>query len=327
MAELIQWKNAEKTEFKEKFIERYENLTDFEEFKKYSLSYLRKCVRVNTLKISVEDLRKRLEDQGWKLTPIPWCKEGFWIEGERRDLGNLAEHVLGYIYVQESASMIPPIVLDPQPGERVLDMCAAPGSKATQIAQYMKNEGILVANESMWKRLASLGINTRRCGIHNAIITHMEGRFFKGQEFDRVLVDAPCSGTGTIRKSLKTITMWSPHLVRKLAGIQRQLIKTGFEILAPGGVMVYSTCTLEPEENEGIVQHLLDNYPDAVVEPIKLNIKHKPALTEWEDKKYDKSIAGCLRLWPQENDTEGFFVAKLRKTIPPTHPQALSSQR
>lgn len=313
MRELVMWKNTENIEFKEKFVERYSKLTDWEEFKKYSLAYLRKCIRVNTLKISVSDARKRLEDQGWELEPIPWCKEGFWIYGERRDLGNLPEHVLGQIYVQESASMIPPIVLDPQPGERVLDMCAAPGSKSTQIAQYMKNEGVLVANESMWKRLAALGINIRRCGIKNAVITNMEGRFFDKEQFDKILVDAPCSGTGTIRKSLKTISMWSPHLVRKLAGIQRQLIKTAYEGLVPGGTMVYSTCTLEPDEDEAIVQYLLDNYPDAVVEKFDLDIKHGPALLEWEGKKFDPSIVNCLRLYPQDNDTEGFFVSKIRK--------------
>jgi 16S rRNA C967 or C1407 C5-methylase (RsmB/RsmF family) len=117
-------------QFKEKFVDRYSQLTDISLFKEYSFSYLRKSIRVNTLKISVKELVKRVSD--WKLDPIPWCKEGFWIEhkgeGEekRRDVGNMLEHVLGYVYVQEAASMIPPLVLGPKPGERVLDMCAAP---------------------------------------------------------------------------------------------------------------------------------------------------------------------------------------------------------
>ncbi|MBW2978384.1 tRNA methyltransferase, partial [Candidatus Woesearchaeota archaeon] len=153
--------------FKEKFIERYSRLTDFKTFKKYSLTYLRRSIRVNTLKISVEKLKKRLE-KNWILTPVPWCKQGFWIEhkgiGEekRRDVGNLIEHTLGYIYIQEAASMIPPIVLDPKPGEIILDMCASPGSKASQIAQYMQNKGVFIANDYKGERMKPLGINIQR---------------------------------------------------------------------------------------------------------------------------------------------------------------------
>src|SRR3989344_1133872 len=113
-----------KVEFKPAFIERYKELTDWETFRKYSLTYLRKAIRVNTLKITIPEIKKRLSTN-WELTPVPWCKEGFWISGKRRDLGNLPEHILGYIYIQDPASMIPPIVLDPQPGELVLDICAA----------------------------------------------------------------------------------------------------------------------------------------------------------------------------------------------------------
>src|SRR3989338_5396049 len=141
--------NSEEIEFKEKFIERYSKLTDFEEFKKYSLSFLRRSIRVNTIKISVDELKKRLE-KDWALEQITWCKEGFYIEHikkERRDIGNLIEHSLGYFYIQEAASMMPPIVLEPKENEIVLDMAASPGSKTTQIASYMKNKGILIAND------------------------------------------------------------------------------------------------------------------------------------------------------------------------------------
>ena len=146
---LKQIPDTEQIEFKEKFIERYSKLTDFEVFKKYSLSFLRRSIRVNTLKMSINDLKRRLE-KTWNLDPIPWCKEGFWIEHkkkERRDIGNLIEHSLGYIYIQEAASMIPPIVLEPNKGEIILDMAASPGSKATQIASYMENKGILITKK------------------------------------------------------------------------------------------------------------------------------------------------------------------------------------
>lgn len=306
--------NSGEIEFKEKFIERYSKLTDFEEFKKHSLAFLRKSIRVNTLKISVNDLKKRLE-KNWTLKPVPWCREGFWIKGERRDIGNLPEHVLGYIYVQEAASMIPASVLEPKPGDLILDLCAAPGSKTTQIAQYMQNKGLLIANDVEGKRLAALGVNTQRCGITNVIRTMMRGHWFlkSGIKFDKILVDAPCSGTGTIRKSLKTIEMWNPDMIRRLAGTQKQLLRTAFEILKENGALVYSTCTMEPEEDEGVVDYLLQNYPNAKLEKIEMDIKRSEPILEFEGNSYNSEIKKCLRIWPQDNDTEGFFVAKLRK--------------
>jgi tRNA (cytosine49-C5)-methyltransferase len=310
---------TEDIEFKEKFIEQYSKLTDFEKFKEYSLSFLRRSIRVNTLKISVKELVKRLEDK-WELTPIPWCKEGFWIEhkgiGEekRRDVGNLIEHQLGYIYIQEAASMIPPIVLNPKKNETVLDMCAAPGSKASQIAQYMENTGILIANDFKFDRLQSLGINMQRIGLTNTIITQMQGQWFKDFQFDKILVDAPCSGIGTIRKSLKTIRIWNPNVAKRMGGVQKRLIETGFNNLKSGGELVYSTCTLEPDENEAVISWLLDNHSDAKTEKINLDIKSSKAVMEFKGVKYNSGVKNCLRLWPQDNDTEGFFVCKIKKS-------------
>ena len=153
-------------EIKPAFIEHYKELLgdQYDIFMKHSMSFQRKAIRVNTLKISVDDLKRRLEPQ-WLLTPVPWCNEGFWIEykaGKRYDIGNLLEHVLGYIYVQDASSMIPPIVLDPQPGEYVFDVCAAPGSKSSQLAQYMHNEGVLICNDVQGSRLKPLGMNLQR---------------------------------------------------------------------------------------------------------------------------------------------------------------------
>ena len=303
--------------FKHKFVERYSGLTDWEEFRKCSLSFLRRSIRVNTLKISVDELKKRLGDK-WNLEQVPWCEEGFFIEHkekERRDIGNLIEHSLGYFYTQEAASMIPPIVLGANPGEIVLDMAASPGSKTTQVAQFMKNEGVLIANDYTYERMKPLSINLQRCGVSNAIITLMEGQWFRncGMEFDRVLVDAPCSGTGTIRKSLKTIGIWNPDMIRRLSITQKQLIETGFNILKRGGTLVYSTCSLEPEENEGVVDFLLKKYENAKLEEIKLKLKKSEPILEFDKKKYNEEIKKCLRIWPQDNDTEGFFVAKVRK--------------
>lgn len=303
-------------EFKEDFKDRYQKLLgdNYTAFEEISQKYINKAIRVNTLKISVEDLKKRLEDR-WILTPVPWCSEAFWIkyrDGDRFDIGNLPEHQLGYIYVQDPASMIPPVVLSPKPGDIVLDMCSAPGSKTTQLAMYMENKGVLIANDESGKRLSALGLNLTRCGVSNCIINHSRGEMVKG-EYDKISVDAPCSGTGTIRRNFKIAEMYSFGLVKRMQSIQKKLISKAFELLKPGGILVYSTCTLEPEENEEVIDFLLKKYSNADVLDINLNIKRQPAVLSFEGKTYDTRVSKVLRILPQDNDTEGFFVCKIIK--------------
>lgn len=302
-------------EIKEAFVDRYRELlgTQYGTFLEHSLSYARKSIRVNTLKISVDELQRRLGD--WRLEPIPWCPEGFFLtyrNEERYDIGNLVEHQLGYLYVQDSASMIPPVVLRPLPGEFVLDLCAAPGSKTTQMAAMMENEGLLFANDVAGSRMKPLGLNLQRCGVRNTIVTLRANRKF-AQIFDKVLVDAPCSATGTVRKSLKALQMWSPGFVRKMAAEQRKLLAEGWRCLKPGGLLVYSTCTLEPDENEANVSQFLDRHDDAALEEIDLPIARSPAVRAFAGRTFRPEVEKCLRIWPQDNDTEGFFVATFRK--------------
>lgn len=304
-----------KIKIKQSFIDHFSELTNYDEFIKASLEYLRRSVRINTLKMSVKECKARLEKLGWTLTQVPWCKEGFWVEHKtgRRDIGNTIEHALGYFYVQEAASMIPPVVLDVGKNEKILDMCASPGSKASQISQYMENTGALIANDYKGMRLAPLGINMQRIGSTNSALTVMHGQWFKDMEFDRVLVDAPCSGTGTIAKSLKTLDIWNPHMISKLANQQKKLLLAGWNVLKKGGVLVYSTCSVEPQENEGVVSWLLNEVDDATVEDIKLDIVKGEPIMAYKDETYHKDVAKTLRLWPQNNMTEGFFVCKLKK--------------
>ena len=329
---------ADKVEIKPLFVEKYTELLGnrYDEFIDASFRYLRKCIRVNTLKISPADLHKRLVDQGWKLTPVPWCAEGFFIDGHqtqhRFDVGNLIEHALGYFYVQEAASMIPPVALfktgkdgeHPVPSQelRVLDLCAAPGSKTTQLAQYMENKGTLVANDADAPRLRPLSLNLQRLGVHNVIITKNTFQLgasmkfynpFEGEAFDAILVDAPCSGTGTIRRSFKTLEMYSTSLVQRMCGTQKALLTNAWQLLKPGGILIYSTCTLEPEENEAIVSHLLSKNTDAQLLDIDLNIRRSKPITEWKGKQFHSDVEKCLRIYPQDNDGEGFFVAKFCK--------------
>ncbi|MBI4148573.1 RsmB/NOP family class I SAM-dependent RNA methyltransferase [Candidatus Woesearchaeota archaeon] len=305
---------AQKLQWKEKFVERYRKLTDWEEYVRVSTTFLPKAIRVNTIKTTVAQLNNRLE-QDWWLKPIPWCPEGFLIQHkqDRLDVGNTVQHALGHYYVQEAASMIPPVVLSPQPGDTVLDLCAAPGSKTSQMAQMMNNTGIIVANDIKGNRLAPLGLNLQRMGVMNCIITLMRGEAMTGA-YDKILVDAPCSGTGTIRKSLRTVDMWNPDMIKRLAATQKKLLARAYTLLKPGGTLVYSTCSTEPEEDEEVISWFLDKNPDAQLQQITLPLKRGQPVMEFNGTTYHKKVKDCLRLWPQDNDTEGFFVAKILKS-------------
>ena len=299
--------------FKESFIKRYEQLTDIEKFKDITSKYLRRSIRVNTLKTNINQLTNRL-NKAFTLEKVPWCNEAFFVEGERRDLGNLIEHSLGYFYIQEAASLIPPLVLDPKENEVILDMAAAPGSKTTQMAAMLNNLGIIIANDVKFERLKSLYINLQRCGVSNTIMTLSHISSIKGLSFDKILLDAPCSGTGAIRKSLGTLLMWNPNMIKRISKLQKKLIMTAFENLKDNGVLVYSTCSLEPDENEGVIDYLLRSYDNAQLQKIEIeNIKRSSPILEFEGTSFNSEIEKCLRIWPQDNDTEGFFVAKIKK--------------
>src|SRR3989344_4632912 len=280
-------------EFKEKFIKRYEKLTDINKLLEYSQRFLRRSIRINTLKMSVKELKARLKD--WNLEQIPWCRDGFWIEHkrkERRDIGNLLEHNLGYFYVQEAASMIPPVVLNPKKHSVVLDACACPGSKTTQLSSMMENTGIIIANDDNYSRINALKYNLQKSGVSNVITSLGKAERFSRLDikFDYILLDAPCSGTGVIRKSPKTALIWNPDAIKKLAGVQKHMIMLLFEKLNKGGAMVYSTCSLEPDENEAVVDFLLDRFEDAKLEEIKLNIERSPAVMEFEGIQFNKEV-------------------------------------
>ena len=310
---------------KEGFVERMEALlgkVGAKEFFEISYTKTPVSIRCNTLKISVDDLLKRLKAYGWDVRqPFDEFPEVIIIDSrlEPGELGKTKEHLLGYYYVQEISSMLPMLALRPKAGEIILDLCASPGSKTTQAAAMMENSGTIIANELSMGRIGILNSNLERCGVMNTIVTRKEGvalceRLLKKSNvrFDKILVDAPCSGEGTLRKSPKTFLMWNPNMIKKIAGTQRRLAEAAMKILKVGGEMIYSTCTLAPEEDEMIVDYLIRNF-DVEVEQIKLPLKFREGVSCWDGVELDESCENCLRLYPQDNNTDGFFVAKIKK--------------
>ena len=245
-------------------------------------------LRVNTLKISKEDL---LNLNLYNLDQIPWAKEGFYYnEGVDRP-GKSPLHEAGAYYLQEPSAMSVVPKLDVQEDEKILDMCAAPGGKSTYILSKLNNTGLLVSNEINPTRIRALGENLERFGAKNCIITNTDSnnlrKVFTGY-FDKIVIDAPCSGQGMFRKDEVAITDWSYAKVLECQSIQREIIRDGYEMLTNGGTLVYSTCTFAKEENEDVINEFISEYPNA-----KLIIME--------------------RLWPHKVKGEGHFVAKIQK--------------
>lgn len=275
---------------------------------------LRRSIRVNTLKISVADFLALVSPYRWQLTPVPWCAEGFWIERDDEDalpLGSTAEHLSGLFYIQEASSMLPVAALfaDENQPLRLMDVAAAPGSKTTQIAARMGNQGAILANEFSASRVKVLHANISRCGISNVALTHFDGRVFGAavpESFDAILLDAPCSGEGVVRKDPDALKNWSVASNLEIAATQRELIDSAFHALRPGGTLIYSTCTLNRDENESVCLWLKEQYPQAV--------EFLPLDALFEGAKAALTPEGFLHVFPQIFDCEGFFVARLRKT-------------
>ncbi|NDO83904.1 16S rRNA (cytosine(1407)-C(5))-methyltransferase RsmF [Citrobacter sp. NCU1] len=275
---------------------------------------LRRSIRVNTLKISVSAFLELTAPYGWSLTPVPWCEEGFWIERDDEEslpLGSTAEHLSGLFYIQEASSMLPVAALfaDGNKPERVMDVAAAPGSKTTQIAARMHNQGAILANEFSASRVKVLHANISRCGISNVALTHFDGRVFGAavpEMFDAILLDAPCSGEGVVRKDPDALKNWSVESNLDIAATQRELIESAFHALRPGGTLVYSTCTLNRDENEAVCLWLKETWPEAV--------EFLPLDDLFPEATRALTPEGFLHVFPQIYDCEGFFVARLRKT-------------
>ena len=269
-------------------------------------------LRMNTLKALERETRLRLERQGFVLVKEDPLKLVYRAENISQP-GHLLEYSLGHLHSQAFSSVLAALVLGPKPNEAVLDLCAAPGSKTSLLAQLMKNKGIIVANDRNPDRLIPLAANLRRLGVTNALITRYPGQHFpKKFVFDRVLVDVPCSAEGTLRAGPSGALRGSSWTKQKLTRLQRDLLLTAFDLLKVGGTLVYSTCTYAPEENEGAVQFLLKVRP-AEIQAIATDLPHSPGLQQWKEITYDPSIKHCWRIYPHQIDTVGFFMARFVK--------------
>ncbi|APW99168.1 SAM-dependent methyltransferase [Halobiforma lacisalsi AJ5] len=298
-------------------LERYRPIVDdFEAFLAACRRPLGTAVRVNTIKTSVERATATLEEEGVEFDQADWNPRVLRLETDSPGATWASFH--GFTHGQEEVSAVPPVVLDPQPGERVWDACAAPGGKATQIAALMDDEGTVVANDSNLGRISALRFNAERLGATNLAVTNADARNyslapFSFDEFDRALVDAPCSCEGTIRKNPDALENWSEDHIASVSGIQKGILRRAVQATTAGGTVVYSTCTFAPEENEAVVQHVLEEENCRVVE-FDLGLEHAPGLTEWDGEEFDESLERADRIYPHHNDTGGFFVAKLEVT-------------
>lgn len=290
------------------FLSRMESLLG-EEYGEFMAAYdrpLQKGLRLSR--------RKRLQKPlPFLKAPIPWAQNGYAYDPEARP-GKHPYHEAGVYYLQEPSAMAPAQLLNPQPGDRVLDLCAAPGGKSTQLGDMLEGQGLLVANEINPKRAKILSRNIERMGIPNALVLNMHPRELEGRFhgfFDKILVDAPCSGEGMFRKEAAAVTDWSPDTVSMCAGRQKEILDSAAKMLRPGGLLCYSTCTFAPEEDEGAIAAFLRRHPEFHVEKADMPWL-APGRPEWAADGPEE-LRDTFRLWPHLLSGEGHYAALLRK--------------
>ena len=304
-----------KTFIPDAFREKYSGImrSESEKFFSCCTTKIPKSLWVNSLKISHEKLIPVLVEKGWKLKAL-FNENSFSLEGIEKP-GQSDEFKQGLFNLQEKSSMLPAIALSPEPGQLVLDATAAPGNKTLQLACMMQNTGKLIAVEKNVLRFKSLKFNMKKFSVKNVIAKRMDLLDAKKENlFDKALLDAPCSSEGLVRKNYEALKEWSPALVERKSELQMKLIAKTFMLLKNGGEMVYSTCSLGPEENEAVVQSVLSK-GKAELMPIKIKgFETRKGLVEYNGNAFGKEMEKAVRIYPQDNDSQAFFFAKIRKT-------------
>ncbi|NWF88834.1 MAG: NOL1/NOP2/sun family putative RNA methylase [Ignavibacteriaceae bacterium] len=273
-------------------------------------------IRVNTTKITPENLRKALlNNYGITSEHINNYNNILKITDTQKLLGKTLEHILGYYYIQSLSSFIPPLVLNPSENDIVLDLCAAPGSKTTELGEIMKNRGTIVVNEIQSDRLKPLVYNIDRMNQMNSGVIHFKGEQLNtvySNYFDKILVDAPCSGLGILQKKIEVNDWWNIQRVKRLSELQLKLLVSAIKMVKVGGEIVYSTCTLTVEENELIIDKILQKYPVEVVD-FDPKIHYQEGIIFYNGQSLNTSLKKAKRILPWEVDSDGFFIIKLRK--------------
>lgn len=281
-------------------------------FHTYDLSK-KSGLRINPLKISSAEWERF---SPFELETVPFVQNGYYYLAEKDQPGKHPFHAAGLYYIQEPSAMFVAEQLSPKPGERVLDLCAAPGGKSTQLAGMMNQSGILISNEIHPKRAKALSENIERLGITNALVTNETperlAQKFPGY-FDKILVDAPCSGEGMFRKDEEAVQYWNQEHVLSCAKQQKNILDAAYHMLKQGGIIVYSTCTFSPEENEQTIEAFLNRYPDIKMEKILKPEGVEGGRPGWSIH-HDERLVDTARLWPHKLGGEGHFVAKMKKT-------------
>ena len=273
-------------------------------------------LRVNTLKVPADVFRRMAP---FRLEPVPWCSEGFIVsEPETVRPGRHPYHAAGLYYVQEPSAMAAAPLLAPRPGHLVLDLCAAPGGKATHLAALMENSGLIVANEVVRRRAHALVENVERMGVRAALVTSARAERLANiwaAGFDAVLVDAPCSGEGMFSKSPRARQEWRVEAVRGCARRQEHLLGQAARLVRPGGRLLYATCTFAPEENEAVVARFLRTHPDFALLPPPALPGFAPGRPDWIPPELARGLPleRCVRLWPHRAPGTGHFLALLKK--------------
>lgn len=305
--------------FSPRLMARYKELlpdpVDFEAFEQTSKTRWPKTLHVNPLKASPEWTRERLTERSVSFTQPGSFQHTFFLQNLSSLLGGWWEVQNGFFHPQEFASQLPARVLYPHPGESVLDMAAAPGNKTIQLAGMMQNQGSLLACEPNKERAKALRYMLGRAGVVNAGIALQDALTLPSDlRFDKILLDAPCSGEGLLRKKPQTLKAWSEKYVIHKAQLQTKLILKAADLLKSGGEMVYSVCTLSPEECEGVLTTLLHDRPDMRIVPFTIpNLVTRPGISSFRNRTFSPGMEHAHRLYPQDTNTQSFFVAKLQK--------------
>ncbi|MFX1299455.1 MAG: NOL1/NOP2/sun family putative RNA methylase [Promethearchaeota archaeon] len=306
---------AQKYGYREFMVERYLGLfgTDTEQFLKGNDLAIPKTIRVNTLAASPQDVASRLRAKGIKLELVGGLPYAFHVLESPVPIGATTEYLLGYYMLQSPASMWAIEALKPQPGQLVIDMCAAPGGKTTLIAQLMENQGALLATDISRDRIRSLRSNLSRLRVENTLAIRMDAVRLSGIgiQADAVLLDAPCTGEGLIPVDPSRKQSRSAEDITILAKVQQKLIVTASQLLRVGGVLVYSTCSFAPEENEEIIDFALRQCPVRIVNT-ELPVGD-PGLIDAFGRQFDKSLHRARRFYPYKHQMEGFFICKMEK--------------